>query len=61
MTKMANEHILQVENGRAVCPQCGRKTPIRIYPNTVLRDFPLYCKRCRAVTIVNTEEPEPES
>lgn len=55
MTKMDNRVKLRVKNGRAVCPACGRKTQIRIYPSTVLRDFPLYCKRCRAVTIVNTE------
>nr|DAP37816.1 MAG TPA: cysteine-rich protein [Caudoviricetes sp.] len=28
--------------------------------STRLRDFPLFCKNCRQVTIVNTE-PEPKS
>ena len=56
LTKRNKRVILCVEDGRAVCPRCGRRTNLRIQPNTVLKNFPLYCKWCRAVTIVSTEE-----
>lgn len=52
---------LIVENGRAVCPICGRPTPTRILPGTILVNFPIYCKRCRQTSVVTYREPEPES
>ena len=53
--------ILETRNGRALCPFCGRPTSQRVNPDTVLRNAPLWCKYCRTESIVNTEEPEPES
>lgn len=47
--------ILTVRGGRAVCPICGRQTTQRIRPETVLINFPLWCKNCRRDAIVNTE------
>lgn len=51
---------LRVRDGRAECPICGRLTGQRILDETVLVNFPLFCKHCRRDAIVNTEEPEPE-
>lgn len=47
--------ILTVQGGRAVCPTCGRQTTQRIHPDTVLIQFPLYCRFCRRDAIVNTK------
>ena len=52
---------LKLMNGRAVCPICGRQTPTRILPTTILISFPLFCKHCRRTTLVEYREPEPES
>lgn len=52
---------LRVRDGRAECPICGRITATRLRPDTVLRNFPLHCRFCRQVAIVNTEEPEPDA
>ena len=52
---------LNVKNGRAVCPICGRTTQVRVLPGTILVDFPLYCKRCNQESIVTYREPEPQS
>lgn len=30
-----------------VCPACNTKTKIKLYENTVLLNFPLYCPRCK--------------
>ena len=29
------------------CPICGNKTRTKVYENTVLLKFPLYCPKCR--------------
>ena len=52
---------LITKDGRAVCPICGRLTPLRILPGTILVNFPLYCKKCQQTTLVEHREPEPES
>ena len=29
------------------CPICGEKTKTKVYENTVLVHFPLYCPKCK--------------
>ena len=49
-----------------LCPVCGAKTRLRLLQRTVLREFPLYCPKCRKETIINvvnmkttlSEEPD---
>ena len=38
------------------CPVCGNKTRDRIRENTVLINFPLYCPKCRQVSIITAEK-----
>ena len=48
------------------CPKCGAKTKIKIYEDTVLLNFPLYCTKCKEETklgvikfkIVVSDEPD---
>ena len=35
------------------CPVCSGKTRIKVYENTVLLWFPLYCPKCRKETMIN--------
>lgn len=35
------------------CPTCGKKTRVKIYDDTVLVKFPLYCQQCRKETRVD--------
>ncbi|MBO5567662.1 MAG: conjugal transfer protein [Clostridia bacterium] len=35
------------------CPLCGHKSRTKVYENTVLLKFPLYCPKCRSETIVD--------
>ena len=40
------------------CSLCRKQTKTKIYPNTVLIRFPLYCQECEKeipVTIINHE------
>ena len=34
------------------CPKCGAKTKTKLYENTVLLNFPLYCTRCKEEFLV---------
>ncbi len=36
-----------------LCPVCGAKTRLRLLPGTVLREFPLFCPKCRQEHIIN--------
>ncbi len=36
-----------------LCPICKAKTRLRLLRRTVLRDFPLFCPKCRQERIIN--------
>lgn len=38
--------------GVIICPQCKKRTKVKIRPETKLRDFPLYCEWCKKETII---------
>lgn len=38
-----------------LCPICGAKTRLRLLQMTVLRDFPLFCLKCRQERIINAQ------
>ena len=38
-----------------LCPMYGRKTHNEIRKDTELKNFPLYCPKCRQETLINTE------
>ena len=35
------------------CPVCGGRTQARVYPDTVLINSPLYCRKCQKETRIN--------
>ena len=35
------------------CPNCGGKTRTKVYEDTVLIKFPLYCPKCKKEIIVD--------
>ena len=37
------------------CPVCGNKTRTRIRKDTELRNFPLYCPKCKQETLINVK------
>ncbi len=37
------------------CPVCGNKTRDRIREDTVLKNYPLYCPKCKQETLIETE------
>lgn len=38
-----------------LCPVCGNKTRDRIREDTVLKNYPLYCPKCKQETLIEAE------
>lgn len=36
-----------------LCPFCSGKTRVKVRPDTVLINFPLFCPKCRRETLIN--------
>ncbi|MCD8026742.1 MAG: cysteine-rich KTR domain-containing protein [Clostridiales bacterium] len=41
-----------------LCPVCGNKTHTMIREDTELKNFPLYCPKCKKETIINVRDME---
>lgn len=37
------------------CPVCGSKTRLQIRVDTVLKNFPLYCPKCKHEALIEVE------
>lgn len=38
------------------CPVCGNKTRTMIREDTELKNFPLYCPKCKQETLINVRD-----
>lgn len=38
-----------------LCPICGNKTRVRIRKDTELKNFPLYCPKCKQETLIEAK------
>ncbi|WP_419865508.1 cysteine-rich KTR domain-containing protein [Staphylococcus aureus] len=39
-----------------LCPICGNKTRLRIRVDTILKNSPLYCPKCKNETLINVQK-----
>lgn len=39
-----------------LCPVCGNKTRTMIQENTEMKNFPLYCPKCKKETLINVQD-----
>jgi len=39
-----------------ICPVCDNKTRLKIRGDTILKNFPLYCPKCRQENLINIEK-----
>ena len=39
-----------------LCPICGNKTRLKIREDTELKNFPLYCPKCKQETLINVRQ-----
>lgn len=41
-----------------ICPLCKGKTRLKLLPDTVLKNYPLFCPKCKKEVIINAEHLE---
>ena len=39
-----------------LCPACGSKTRLQIRADTELKNFPLYCPKCRQKSLIDVKD-----
>jgi len=39
-----------------LCPLCKQKTRLRIRPDTIIENFPLFCPKCKCKTIISVSQ-----
>ena len=39
-----------------LCPICGNKTRMKVRDDTELRNFPLYCPKCRQESLIDLKQ-----
>lgn len=39
-----------------LCPICRGKTRLKIREDTVLKNYPLYCPKCKRETLINAKD-----
>ena len=39
-----------------LCPICGNKTRLQIRQDTELKNFPLYCPKCKQETLIEAKK-----
>ena len=38
-----------------LCPLCGAKTHLQLLPKTELKEFPLFCPKCKQESIISAK------
>ena len=47
-----------MESKWVLCPLCGNKTRLKLLPETVIRNYLLFCPKCKGETIINAERQQ---
>lgn len=47
---------MQKDTQWILCPVCGNKTRNRIREDTELKNFPLYCPKCKQETLIDAKD-----
>lgn len=38
-----------------ICPICKNKTRLKLRPDTILKNYPLYCPKCKQESLIDAE------
>ena len=44
-----------METHWVICPSCKAKTRLKLLPDTILKNLPLFCPKCKKEVIINAE------
>lgn len=46
---------MEIKSKWVLCPACGNKTRLQIREDTELKNFPLYCPKCKQETLIEAK------
>ena len=46
---------MKIKSKWILCPTCGRKTHDKMREDTEMKNFPLYCPKCKQETLVDVK------
>ncbi len=55
ITRKEVRDVNKTEEKWVLCPLCGAKTRLRLLQRTVLREFPLFCPKCKRESLINAQ------
>lgn len=55
VAKMKTNHKKPYNAEWIICPICGNKTRDRIREDTILKNYPLYCPKCKHETLIEVK------
>lgn len=41
-----------------ICPVCGNKTRLKMRNDTIMKNFPLYCPKCKKESLIEVKDFE---
>ena len=53
---LCSTEVMALHDQWVLCPVCENKTRIKMRPDTVLVNFPLYCPKCRNETLISVKK-----
>lgn len=56
MSELSEVRRLEMKTEWILCPVCGNKTRDRLREDTVLKNYPLYCPKCKQETLINAKD-----
>lgn len=48
--------MMTMEEQWVICPICKNKTRVRLRVDTVLKNFPLFCPKCKQESLIDAEK-----
>ena len=55
MQMQINYDKLYTKDGFLLCPCCGRRTDQKLLPDTTAARLPVYCKKCKQISVVDID------
>ena len=53
---LCSTEVMALHDQWVLCPVCENKTRIKMRPDTVLENFPLYCPKCKQETLISVKK-----
>lgn len=53
---MIEQEVIVDDHEWLLCPICGNKTRVKVREDTVLKNFPLFCPKCKSERVIDVKQ-----